>query len=219
MGRSMRFIDARSSSLGDISAVKQATYRLASLILVTLLWLPSSPLAAQPSSVDEQARTSFEAGKAAYDEGQYEAALTHFQRSYELSQKPQLQYNLGLAYDRLRRDGEALEAFEAYLAFDPNAERAAEVRARVAALKQAIDSRSVGPSVSAHHMGTGAGVTKPADQDDDRSRRKRRWWIAGTTLAAVAVIGVTAGVLAGRSSEERLREPNTGVRVEALSWH
>src|SRR4051812_36351369 len=84
---------------------------------------------------DQEARALFEAGKVAYTEGHYEDALGYFERSYRLSQRPGLQYNLGLAYDRLRRDREALTAFEAYLERGPDPEREQEVQNRVRALR------------------------------------------------------------------------------------
>lgn len=167
-----------------------------------------------PNAAEQEARSHFESGKAAYQAGQYELALAEFQRSFELSHKPQLQYNLGLSYDRLRRDGEALEAFEAYLNWEPNGERSAEVQARVAALKRAIGARMVGPTTATDKPD----ASSPPPAHDDRGRRKRLWWIIGGTAVAVIVVGITVGVLASNSDGERPREPNTGIRVEALSW-
>ncbi|MCX7807199.1 MAG: tetratricopeptide repeat protein, partial [Deltaproteobacteria bacterium] len=70
---------------------------------------------------DQEARALFQAGQVAFEDGRFEDALQYFRRSYELSGRPALLYNIGLAADRLRRDEEALSAFERYLAEVPDA--------------------------------------------------------------------------------------------------
>jgi tetratricopeptide (TPR) repeat protein len=188
-------------------------------VIVVSCWFGffAAPLHAQESRGDEQARALFEAGKAAYAEGDYQAALEHFQRSYELSHRPQLQYNLGLAYDRLRQDEAALAAFQAYLDWDPKGERAPEVQARIAALKQGILARKTAATVAAPEASGQVPSTQPSDPDHDQ-HRKRRWWIAGASAVVLVAVGIAVGVTAGGSHGSHPREPNSGVRVQALSW-
>ncbi len=89
---------------------------------------------------DEEARLRFEAGRVAFIAGRNEEALADFRRAYELSERPALLYNIGVALDRLRRDAEALEAFERYLAEAPPAQlqNRGEVEARIGVLREAI---------------------------------------------------------------------------------
>lgn len=93
---------------------------------------------------DAEARSRFEAGRAAMAAGRTEDALVDFRRAYELSHRPALLYNIGVAADRLRRDDEALEAFEAYLASMPASDvtNRAEVEGRITVLRETIAART-----------------------------------------------------------------------------
>lgn len=93
------------------------------------------------ASDDAEARSLFEAGAEAFSNGRFERALEYFERSYELSHRPELLFNIGTAADRLRLDARALAAFEAYLEAAPDAENAAMVRARIAALERVLAER------------------------------------------------------------------------------
>lgn len=95
---------------------------------------PAGPQAASASH-DAEARGIFLAGKAAYEDARYEAALGHFREAYELSKRPALLFNIGQAAEKLRRDQEALEAFKAYLDQVPTGEGAREARSRVRILE------------------------------------------------------------------------------------
>ncbi|WP_053234941.1 tetratricopeptide repeat protein [Sandaracinus amylolyticus] len=114
--------------------------------------LPIDPPAdAQPpadTSRDEEARALFAAGRTAFEAGRFSDALSYFQRSYELSGRSMLLFNIGSAHDRMRQDVEALAAFEAYLRAVPNAPNAREVEARVEVLRRAIAQREPAPETT-----------------------------------------------------------------------
>jgi tetratricopeptide (TPR) repeat protein len=93
-----------------------------------------------PADADREARTLFEQGRVAYQEGRYRDAWDYFRQAYLLSKRPALLYNVGQAADRLRKDREALEAFRMYLAQVPQAENRREVENRVRALEQQVDA-------------------------------------------------------------------------------
>lgn len=93
---------------------------------------------AAPDPRDEEARQLFEAGRIAYSNGHYEDALHHFTRAHELSGRGALLYNVGQSLDRLRRDAEAIEAFEAFLAAEPEAPQRAQVETRLTILRQSV---------------------------------------------------------------------------------
>ncbi|UJR79683.1 tetratricopeptide repeat protein [Sandaracinus amylolyticus] len=111
--------------------------------------LPSDPPAdAQPpadTSRDEEARALFAAGRTSFEAGRFSDALSYFQRSYELSGRSMLLFNIGSAHDRMRQDAEALAAFEAYLRAVPNAPNAREVEARIEVLRRAIAQHEPAP--------------------------------------------------------------------------
>lgn len=100
---------------------------------------------ATASSADREARARFESGRLAFDDQRYEEALADFERSYELSGRSIILFNIGLVHDRLRRDGEALDAFRRYLEAVPDAENRAEVERRIEVLQAALDERRWAP--------------------------------------------------------------------------
>jgi tetratricopeptide (TPR) repeat protein len=116
--------------------------------------------AAPAGGEDAEARSLFEAGRTAYDEGRYDNALRYFQQAYELSGRPELLFNVGSAADRLRRDDEALAAFEAYLEARPGADNRRAVEARIAVLREEVSEASAEtdsvPSSTATTSGSGA---------------------------------------------------------------
>jgi tetratricopeptide (TPR) repeat protein len=204
--------------------------RLIALIGSALVWCAASAgstvhaqeatRGAPSAALDEEARALFEAGRVAYEDGRYSDALGYFQRAYELSQRPGLQYNLGLAYDRLRRDQEALQAFEAYLASEPEHERAVEVQNRVRALKDALAQAPPEPVSVAATPAAPAPVTPR--QDTSRSARTRKRWMWAGIAVGVLVVGAgitVGGVLAADHHASGRPAPNSGVTFEALSWH
>lgn len=117
-----------------------------------MAWLLALGVCAGTASVtsadtdtDEEARALYQAGRIAFDQGRFESALDYFQRSYELSGRPALLFNIGSAADRLRRDAVALDAFERYLEAVPDSPDAASVRARIEVLRAAIAADRAAP--------------------------------------------------------------------------
>lgn len=100
----------------------------------------ATPVEASAEVGDTRARHLFEAGSAAFREGRYREALERFQSAYELSGRSSLLYNVGQAADRLRQDDVALEAFELFLATNPEHPRIQQVRARVEVLRAEVDA-------------------------------------------------------------------------------
>ena len=111
--------------------------------LVSLLFglLFAQVARAEDTPNDAAGREYFERGRAAFEEADYETALVYFRHAYRLSRRGELQYNIGVACDRLQREEEALEAFEHYLEETVDPTREAEVRERIDALRQSIAER------------------------------------------------------------------------------
>ena len=73
---------------------------LAICAAVSLALLPLAfPMSAFAQT--DAGRIHFQAGASDYESGDYQHALEEFQRAYELSQRPQLFYNIALAYQQL----------------------------------------------------------------------------------------------------------------------
>ena len=149
------------------------------------------PAVAQQTPDDAAAREHFERGRVAFERADYEGALVYFRHAYRLSQRGELQYNIGVAADRLQREEEALEAFEHYLEESENAAREAEVQERIVALRQSIAERdateraleqaTIRYQTPAHDPGASDGARVPISAI-----------IGASALAGVGVAGVAA---------------------------
>ena len=155
------------------------------------------------SSQDDEARSLFLAGQTAFEAGRYEAALGHFRAALELSQRPQLLYNIGLAADRLRHDQEALTAFESFLQQVPESPLRAQVEARAEILRRAIEQQISPEEVAAaEERAAREGASQAlAQREHDRPGVARRWWF--WTLNGVAVAGVATAVIVASSGDKR----------------
>ncbi len=112
------------------------------LSLACALALLLLPAAASAQTPEERARILYTAGKDHYDHGRYEAAAAEFEAAYALSPRPELRYNLYLAYERLGRFQNALEHLEVYLA---EGDIADDERGRLQARRDALRERAGRP--------------------------------------------------------------------------
>lgn len=165
-----------------------------------ILWATSPSFAQEdfPDATTVEAQSLFAAGQSAYDDARYEDALRYFRLAAEVSPLPELQYNIGLAADRLRRDADALAAFEAFLrGVDEGHPKYNEVQARVRVLR--------GLDLRVHRV--------PEEPQDAPSKTGL---IVGLSVASVAIIVgvVLAIVLTGGSSDPV--EGNFGPTFQAL---
>jgi len=88
-------------------------FLILSLLISTLVLVATAR--AQQDKTDETARIHFKAGTSYYETGEYELALREFNRSYELSGRPELQYNISLTHEKLGNLDAATLALEKYL--------------------------------------------------------------------------------------------------------
>ena len=151
----------------------------------------TAPGRAQETADDAAAREYFERGREAFEEANYEGALVFFRHAYRLSRRPALQYNIGVAADRLQREQEALEAFQHYLDETEIPTREAEVRGRIEALQASIAEREATARALEEAAIRYQNVELEQSMNDAR-RIPRSAIIGGTVLAAVGVAGVAA---------------------------
>ena len=101
------------------------------------LWL--ALLAALPASVRADAREYFLRGQNAYEKSNYQLAIEQWEKAYELEQKPRIQYNLSLAYERLGMLEKAIAALKLFLgSADPDDPAFADASASLAALEKRL---------------------------------------------------------------------------------
>ena len=163
--------------------------RVGSLALVMALLAPVAALAGDPV---DRARAEFETGASAYERGDYESALVHFEASYTVSHRPELLFNIGRALEKLGRPGEAANRLREYLVARPDSEDRAAVEARIGALdgeQRMLDARR-------------EAARKRAEQAPPPAPTPvyKKWWL-WTVVGLVAVgAGVGLGVGLTQSS-------------------
>ena len=149
--------------------------------------------------VDREARALFDAGRLAFSEGRYDNALEHFQRAYELSGRPQLLFNIGIAAERLRRDREAVAAFRAYLHALPDTDQRASVEARIGILEEAIAEDEATAQPREASSGPRAELPEPQRRAEGARITGPIVLLAGSGAVAIASV-VLLGVSASQAS-------------------
>jgi tetratricopeptide (TPR) repeat protein len=208
--------------------VRCLVLRIASLTLALLATAP----AFADGTRDAEAKALFQAGREAFEGGRYEAALARWQEAYDISGRPALLYNLGLAHDRLRHDDKALWAFKAYLAQVSNIENREEVEGRIKALETARDERNAvvapapSPTETANQSEVAATtrsdsaftVSEPRDTPTAKPLTKQWWFWTG--VGAVLVGGVVIAIAASSGGGQKDAAPiesRSGVTVMTLT--
>jgi tetratricopeptide (TPR) repeat protein len=147
----------------------------------------SAPARIDGLEAEGSARVAFEAGRAAYEAGQFDVALREFRRAYALSPHAEMLFNIGRSAEA---DGELEAGIEAYTAFldaIPFAENRAFVEGRLGKLRAAQQARREQEARAALPA-----VTLPAserqDAPDPPPLRKRPWFWVGVGGVVVAVV-------------------------------
>lgn len=115
--------------------------RLAATALAGLIALSSSSGHAQSTS-DDLARRHFESGVAYLEESDYDAAITAFQKAYDLSKRPEILLNLATVYERKSDLASAVAALKAYLEAAPEGEHTETAKLRVQNLEKRSQEQS-----------------------------------------------------------------------------
>lgn len=173
-----------------------------------------SPGGTGEALADEQARTHFESGRLHYTKGRFEQAADAFEAAYELSDRPQLLYNIYLAHRDAGALGPAAEALSSYLEQVPDAPRHEHLQARLEALRQRIEEKS------SEGGGDPTEPTPDPEPDGDPGSAEPTsnapaYALVGSGAALVAVGAVTGGLalkkqsdLEGRCTADRVCDPS-----------
>lgn len=98
-----------------------------------------SGAAAADDASDELARRHFDSGAAYLEESDYDNALKAFQKSYDLSHRPEILLNIATVQERRGDLAAAITALQAYLAAAPQSDRAETTRLRIQNLQKRLD--------------------------------------------------------------------------------
>jgi hypothetical protein len=168
--------------------------------------------AAHSAATDEEARVHFRLGTAYYDSGRFAQAAQEFKQAYELSKRPQLLYNLFLAYRDAGDIHNAASALRQYLKDNPEVEERSKLEARLQALDKILEGQPApqaqptpaqtapGPVSEPAAQQAAPAPTQPVEETD-----KLKWlpWTLIGSGAALIVGGVVTGALA-KSDESEL---------------
>ena len=142
----------------------------------------------EADNLDSAARSLFLAGREAYSAGRFEEALDRFKQAYELSNRVELLYNIGQSLDRLRRDEEAIEAFEAFLEANPPEAQRTHVETRLEALRRA---QAVEPAAVAQ---ADPDEPDPYVEQPPEESTGPRWGLIAAIIGAVVVVGLAVAI-------------------------
>lgn len=166
-----------------------------------VLFLRTAPVQAQDPAAsapapdtrrDQEARSLFDAGRLAFEDGRFEEALAAFERAYQLSQRSGLLYNIGTAAERLHHYDRAIEAFEQYLEANPTITNHGEVARRLELLRE-IPTQTQTPTPPPEEHEEDAPPPTEADAPPPTSRDEGSSFPVGTVIAGSAAV-VMAGL-------------------------
>jgi tetratricopeptide (TPR) repeat protein len=184
-----------------------------------IFWpLTSRAQAAAAAPADDalnQAKSHFEAGKNAYNAGDYPTSIREFKAAEALRPSPILDFNIGLANEKLGKKRVAVKYYKRYLEGMPNATNRATVEASIADLERQIAAQPAPqpqqqppqqveqpsdmppqqqpnqppPTYSSYDP---YASTAPA-QPPPPVKKKSYWWVA---LIIIGGVGLLAGLIA-----------------------
>lgn len=121
---------------------------LAAITLAGALFFSSSVGHAQSTS-DDLARRHFDSGVAYLEESDYDSALTAFQKSYDLSKRPEILLNIATVHERQSDLPAAVASLKVYLEAAPQGEHAETVKLRIQNLERRIQEQSEAKAAAA----------------------------------------------------------------------
>ena len=178
-------------------------------IVALSVLVAASLVSAQSASTDERARLHFQSGAAYYDAGEYENALREFQSAYELSQRPQLFYNMYLCEQAIGELEAAATHLERYLGEVAELEGRDTLQTRLESLRHRIAQRAAGQADPGGEPEDGRPIDAPHDDDPEadpgtETRAAPEGHVApppprepGLNIPAIAAFGVSALGLVG----------------------
>jgi hypothetical protein len=159
-----------------------------------------SRAAAADDASDELARRHFDSGAAYLEESDYENALKAFQKSYDLSHRPEILLNIATVEERRGDLAAAIGALQAYLTADPRSERAETTRLRIQNLQKRLDDAAAmappAPTVPPPPPPAAAPPppppAPPPTSEPDRMPAYVAFGVGGVGLVTAVITGIVA---------------------------
>ena len=141
---------------------------------------------------DERARAYFVLGRSAYDAGNYEEAITQFERAYELSQRSDLLFNLYQGHHRAGNLAPAVDYLERYLEEgSPDDLQRGTLTERLTNLRQQLEQQQAQEAREAEE------AERRRQEELEQTRAAAQSHSMRNAGIAVLSIGVAAGAMFG----------------------
>lgn len=174
---------------------------------------PPKVSAAPRDDAADRAMDLFEKARARYREGKFKDAADLLRQAYALHPEPVLLFNLGRALEDLGDLAGAADAYERYLASEPNApdrgaiaERSRSLRARIAEQERLRRERAAAEQRAVAAQESAERVKKPSPVP----------WILGGAGLAVVGAGAVFGLMARSKEKDAVDEPEQRAAAEHL---
>lgn len=170
--------------------------RLAAFAALALVLVVSSMARAQ--SAQDRGRQLYNEGRALFDQGKYTEAIGKFRQADQVAPAPLLDFNIGLAYDRMGDRGNAIKYYRSYLDRAPSAQNRAAVQAKINRLQGELREEAARKAAE-QKAAQEAAAKKAADEAaakkaaDDEAARKAAADAAAATAPAAGTTPPAAG--------------------------
>jgi hypothetical protein len=189
-------------------------------LVIALLWSTAPAAMAQEAGSDDEARVHFRLGRAYYESGRFEEAAKEFEAAYYNSNRPQLLYNVFLAWRDAGRLRKAVASLEKFLELVPDAPERDALSARLVSMRRLAEkepeesedgtiasSRPTADAaegeVDAEAADSGAeGASLTGGDVSDGKKRSPVPWIVMGSGAALIVGGAITGILALKTKSD-----------------
>ncbi len=173
---------------------------------------------AQPAAPVDKAKAKtakqyVDAGLAAQNSGDYETAVSMYEKAYALVPHPVLLFNMAQAHRLAKHDDKALELYDKYLAADPSGaqaktarEFATDLRAKRDAADKAISDAKAAAAANAAEAAKAADEKRAADAKAAEAARQ----------ASVAQRTAGPSSTPGQPSDEGVEHPGRTLRIAGI---
>lgn len=158
---------------------------------------------------DERAREHFTIATRYYDEGRFIEAAQQFEEAYELSGRPELQYNAYIAYREAHQSRRAAAMLHGYLDSVPDAPDRVNLQARLEELQRVIEQDEQRTQQLTDAQQRAEEEARRAEEEA-RARREAEaapeawpWVVFGVGAAATIAGAIVGGVAIGDASALR----------------
>lgn len=156
--------------------------------------------ASVPASESERAHTLYGAGKAYYDDGNYEQAIAQFREAYKKDcSKHELLIIISRSYELHNERAEAIKALELYLERSPNAPDTQQQKTRIENLKRELAKERAAAAAAA------AAAGPAAPKQEIREHTIPPWIVVGlggaTVIVGIVVLATAPSLPAGCNND------------------